>query len=235
MTLPRYTAQNALEDVPYLINGLHSVGSEDVLMASGQVSSLTPTTRHPPGTVLAYYTAGAEYVLATDSNADTGDAASVRSLITNPGAGGWDGNLLISGHWGSLTVALSADDTDAAVAAAIIAAAAAVNPEGPQITAADEVADSVVSITNKDVGADTWLKVTHATVATAFGANGATDAGTDPEIRVTTHYAELADIDGTAKDDMVPCLYAGYFDESNLVALTAQAKAVLTRRGSRFG
>ena len=224
-----------LEDVAFLLTGEGEAADADVIMASGQTSSLTPNHRHPPGTVLQKKTGDGKFYLATDqANADSPDAASINTLITNPGAGGWDGNLVIKGHWGTITVALSANDTDAAVAAAIIAAVAAQNPETQaRITAAD--ATGTVSITNLDVGEGTYLHAKHATVDAMFGANGADDVGTDPETVVTSYWAELKDLEGTATDARVPVVRAGHFDESALSSCTAEAKTILQKHGSRFG
>lgn len=223
-----------LEDVAFLLTGEGKKGGDDVVMASGQTSSLTPNHRHPPGTVLGKKTGDGKFYLATDSaNVDSPAPASINTAVTNPGSGGWDGNVVISGHWGTITVALSSDDTDADVAAAINAAVAAQNPETQaRITAAD--ASGSVSITNLDTGEGTWLHAAHATVTTMFGSGGADAVGTDPDYRVTTYWAELKDLEGTAVDAMVPTLLAGHFDGSELSALTAEAKAVLQKRGSRF-
>jgi hypothetical protein len=214
----------------------------DVVIQSDQVdagNTAFRTTFLRPGCVLAKRTSTGEYVLASDTNADHQAAASVATIATNPGSGGWNGNLIILGHWGTLTVALSADDTDAAVAAAIIAAAAAVNPEQGPITAADTTGE--VTITNKDKGAGTWLKAYHATVSDVFntgagvvdGAQGA--IGTDPEIVVTTDYVDMLNGAGTAVDAASgPVLRAGHFDAANLIQPTAEAIAVLLKNGSRL-
>lgn len=223
------------EDVAFLVDGqVPTQRGSSVLMASGQTSDVTPDHRHPPGTVLIKKTGDGKYYLADDlTNADSPSAASINTLITNPGSGGWDGNLIISGHWGDLTVALSGDNTDAAVAAAIIAAAAALNPEGQApITAAD--ASGSVSISNSDVGSGTWIHAYHATVTTMLGANGTGDNGEDPDVRVTNGWAELKDLNATAQDYSVPTVLAGHFRTSALSSLTAEARGVLERRGSRF-
>ncbi len=195
--------------------------------------SATPTHRIRPGNVVTYDTDGKNFLEATDSSADVATAAAVATLITNPGSGGWDGNVVISGHWGSITVALSGANTDAAVAAAIIAAVAAQNPETQaRITAADTTGE--VTITNFDVGDGTWLKAVHSTVAAMFGASGQEDAGTDPDVRVTLDYVDLKDEEGTAIDGAVLAARSGHFDASNLINLTAQARAILKRRGAKF-
>lgn len=224
-----------LDDVNPLYDGHNTQKGNDVVMASGQASSLTPTTRHPPGTVLIKKTSTGKYYLSTDvTNCDSPSAASVNTLITNPGSGGWDGDLVISGHWGSLTVALSGANTDAAVAAAIIAAAAALNPESQApITAAD--ATGSVSISNVDVGSGTWIHARHTTVTTMLGANGTGDNGTDPDVRVLADFCDLADINGTAADsNPTPTYTRGNFRTASMASMSAEARGVLERRGSNF-
>lgn len=217
--------------------------ADEAVIQSDQVdagNTAFRTTCLRPGVVLAKRASTGEFVLASDTNADHQAAASVATLITNPGAGGWDGNLIILGHWGTITVALSGDNTDAAVAAAIIAAAAALNPESQApITAADTTGE--VTITNIDKGAGTWLKAYHATVSGVFNTgagvvNGAQGAiGTDPEIVVTEDYVDMLNGAGTAVDAASgPVTRAGHYDAANLLGLTAEAAAVLLKNGSRF-
>ncbi len=211
--------------------------AEEVVIQSDQVdsgNSAFRTTYLRPGCVLVKRSSTGEYVLATDSNADNQAAASVATLITNPSSGGWDGNVVITGHWGTLTVALSGSNTDAAVAAAIIAAAAAENPESKApITAADTTGE--VTIYNTDKGAGTWLHVVHSTVTTMFGATGAGAIGTDPEVLVTEDYVDMLTGSGTAADAASgPVTRAGHYDAANLIGLTAETAAVLLKRGSRL-
>lgn len=227
----------SVDPVAHLVDGQARLAGNDVPMASGQASALTPTSLHPPGTVLVKKTSGGKYYLATDqSNGDRNTPASVATLVTNPGSGGWDGDVVIKGHWGSLTVTLSGANTDADVAAAIIAAIAAQNPESKaRVTAADTTGE--VTFTNLDSGPETWLSVHHATVTAMFGAAGASTTfgyPTNADYRVTDGYARLADIKGTAQDFLVPTLKAGHFRLSALSNLTPEAKAVLASRGSIF-
>lgn len=223
-----------LSDVPFLYDGRNSQRGSEVTMAKSQASSLTPTTLHPPGTVLIKKTSDGKFYLATDvANCDSPDAASINTLVTNPGSGGWDGDLIISGHWGTITVALSGDDDDAAVATAINTAVAAQDPETQaRITAAD--ATGSVSITNFDVGPGTWLHAYNADVAGMFGANGTDDQGNDADVRVTSDFVDLVDLNGTAADAQVPTLRKGNFRTAQLSSLTAEARGILERRGSQF-
>ncbi len=218
--------------------------AEEVTIAAAQVdagNSAFRTSFLRPGYVLVEHTdASGNYVAASDTNAKHQTAASVATLITNPGSGGWDGNLIILGHWGTITVALSGDDTDAAVAAKITAAVAAQNPETQaRITAADTTGE--VTITNMDKGAGTWLKAYHATVSGMFKAGaGVVDGaqggvGTDPDVVVTERYVDM--LNGAAASVAAQSgevLRVGFFDAENLINLTAEAYAVLSKRGSLF-
>lgn len=215
--------------------------AEEVVIQAAQVDSGNTAFRTSflrPGCVLAKRTSTGEYVMANDANADHQAAASVAALVTNPGSGGWDGDLVITGHWGTLTVALSGDDTNAAVRDAIIAKAAAENPESKApITSAltGSGATERVVIYNTDKGAGTYLHAVHSTVTTAYGAAGAGSIGTDPEIVVTEEYVDM--LNGSAVAVAAASkgvTRAGHYDAANLINLTAEAAAVLLKRGSRF-
>ncbi len=212
--------------------------ASEVTILAGQVDSGNSAFRTSfmrPGMVLVEHTDGSgKYVVGSDSNAKHQTQAAVATLITNPGAGGWDGTVTIQGHWGSFTVALSGSNTDAAVAAAIIAAAAALNPESQApITAADTTGE--VTITNHDKGAGTWLKASHGTVPTMFGAAGAVSYGVDPDVVVTEGYVDMLNGAAASVDALSgEVLRVGYFDAANLINLTAEAAAVLLKRGSLF-
>ncbi len=223
----------SLDDAAYLYDGQGAVQGNDVLMASGQSSSITPTYRHPPGTVLIKKTGDGKYYVATDqTNSDSPSGATVTALETADDD--WeDSTITLRGHWGTLTVTLATtDDTDAEVVSAINAAIAAVAPEqGPVISA---VVSNKVVVTNRDVGSGTWLHVLHNGCTTAFGATGTDDTGDDPDVRVSTTWVDLQDLAGTAADGLVPTLTKGRFRTASLSSLTAEARGVLERRGSTF-
>lgn len=205
-----------------------------VTVELGQVDSGNTAFRTSflrPGCVLVKRTATGEFVMANDANADHQTAASINTAVTNPGSGGWDGVVTIQGHWGSFTVTLSGSNTDAAVAAAIIAAAAALNPESQApITAAD--ASGSVSITNHHKGAGTWLRASHATVAGMFTAAGKAARGTDPDVVVTDDYTDMLSGAGVSQAGLARCTRAGHYKAENLINPTAEAVAVLEKRGS---
>lgn len=226
-------SETSLTEKRFLLTGELTKDGGSALLLAGQVSDLTLTHEHPPGTVLAYYTAGVGYVRADSASADHETPASVHALIDNPGAGGWDGNVTISSsEFDDLVVALSGANSDAAVATAINNAAAALNPESQAPLVASD--DGKVKIATVKKGKGVWIKAVHATVAAMFGASGATGNGTSPKIRVTRQTAWLKDDTGTGQDFLVDTIQAGDFDTSELSGLTAEARAVLEKNGSQF-
>lgn len=238
MQLPHFTT-TTFPGRRVLVDNLIEPQADSITLDSGNTDAgSTPAHRFREGNVVVYKTSTKTYVEANDATGDQQAAASVATLVTNPGSGGWDGDLVITGHWGTVTVALSADDTDAAVAAKIIAAVAAQNPETQaRITAADTTGE--VTIYNLDKGAGTWLHAVHATVTTMFGASGTQANGTDPDVRVTAQKADLKDEEGTAIPADVVAYRTGHFSLANLITggaagIPAQARAVLEKRGARF-
>ena len=227
---------DALTEKRFLVTGALTKDGGSARLLAGQTSDLTRTHEHPPGTVLAYYTVGVGYVRADHANADHQAAAAVAALVTNPGSGGWDGTVRITAHWGTLDVALSANDTNTSVRDAIIAALAAVNPEQGVATAdlTGSGGTERVRVVNRDKGKGTYLHVVHTTVTTMFGAAGTGANGTDPKVRVTRQTAWLLDGAGVAQDFLVDTVMAGDFDTSELSGLTAEARAVLEKAGSQF-
>lgn len=200
-------------------------------------SGSTPTTRMRPGNVIVKRASSGEYVEANDSNGDRCTPAAVTALETADDD--WESGVIrITGHWGTIDVTLAGtDDTDAEVVAAINTALAAVDPEQGPCKAS--VSGSRVVITNRDKGAGTYLEVYHTTVSTAFGAAGASttmDVGEDADYLVIDEgeYPDMVDEQGTARSAPVRTLQRGNFVTANLINLTSEARAVLSRRGSRF-
>lgn len=212
--------------------------ADEVVIEAGQIDAGNSSFRTSflrPGYVLVNHTSDADvYVAATDGDAAHQTAAQVSTLVTNPGSGGWNGDVTVEGDWGSFTVTLSGANTDADAAAAIVAGAAALNPESQApITAVDGTGK--VTIKNVRKGAGTWLKATHATVSTMFGAAGQSSYGTDPDVVVTEKYVDMLNGAGTSVNSASgEVLRKAAFDAANLINLTAEAAAILLKRGSRF-
>lgn len=218
-----------LTDVAFLIDGSRTVQREDVLVASGQTSSLTPDHRHPPGTVLREKASTGKWYLATDiTNGDTGTAATITSSSHTDGNGaivvvGNHGTISVTTTTGSGTEANNATDLNAD---ADFAAFYTASSGGGELT-----------ITSNAKSEEEWFYLDSTTMATAAFAEGVANAvqGVSPKFCVTTTFVELKDINATAKDELVSALSAGNFDESELSSLTLDAKAELIRTGSAFG
>jgi hypothetical protein len=218
-----------LADVAYLLDGQGApVRGKDVLMASGQTSGITPNHRHPPGTVLVLRTGTGKYELATSANVDTMGVAT----ITTSGHADGNGVIKLVGNHGTISVTTTTGSGTEANNATDL--------NGDSDFAAHyeaSSADGELTIASRNVGRDEWFYMHADTMATAAFSEGVANGvqGTDPDVRVTSDYAELKDIDGTAQDYLVANLTRGNFDESNLSSLTKEAKAVLLRGGSTFG
>lgn len=200
-----------------------------VLDSSNTDSGSSPATRFRRGNVVILRTSTGRYVEANDANADSPAPASVSASETADTD--WQSAVIsITVDGGvTFTVTLAAtDDTDAEVVTALNANA---------VFAANCIADvngGVVRIRTLEAGDDKHLLVS-ADLTTAFGASGTSDSGTDPDVRVVNENVDLIDEDGAAAHAEAAMLFAGHFDESNLINLTAEARAVLAKRGSIFG
>lgn len=198
----------------------------------------TPTHRMRAGNIVILRTSTGRYVEADDANADALTPATVSAIETADA--GWQSTTITTTIRGgvSFDVVLGAgDDTDAEVVTALNANA---------VFAANCIADEsggFVRIRTLEAGAEAQLHV-NSTLATAYGANGIADNGTDPDVRVMLELASLQDKEGTAINADANTARKGHFDESALIvggavaSLTDQnyieAKAVLLRRGSIF-
>lgn len=232
MPAPGFYSQS-LADVPFLLTAEGKKAGGDVLLASGQTSSLTPTSRIPPGTVVVKKTGDGKYYFADDAtDGDRNTAASVSSV--EAGDTGWVSAVItcvIDGRTIEVTLG-GADDTTAEIVTAL---------NGNAIFAAHLVASGTngnpLVITSLQKGAQVSLSVSSdidASTDTGFGAAGVSDNGADADYRVTDRFGHLVDLDGTAVDDLVGTLWAGHFKRTLLSNLTAEAEAVLLRRGSRI-
>lgn len=217
-----------LEDVRFLIDGKRSIQADSVLMASGQTSSLTPDHRHPPGTVLGEHTSDGKWYLAAGGSVVAPTQATITSSSHSDGNGaiklvGTHGTISVTTTTGTGTEANHATDLNAnqEFSASYIATSGA----------------GELTIKSLRAGPDEWFYIHSDTLATVGFAEGVANEvrGTGSKYRVTTTWVDLKDLDGTAKDELVPVLSAGYFDESVLASLTNEARAELIRNGSAFG
>jgi hypothetical protein len=224
----------ALTDKRFKLTGDLDKKGPVVVLAAGEVSDLTDTAEHPPGTVVCLDSDDGKCYRADSANGgDRNAAASVQSLEA-PDTD-WDGETItIAVFYPDGTgvekdvLAAATDDTIAELVALINA-----DPvlEGHVIASDAGAGDELVIETVKK-GA-VGLKVT-STLASAFGAAGQSDRGVEAKYFVTDHWAYLKNGDGTGRDYQVSTIRAGDFDTSELSGLTDEARAYLERMGSQF-
>lgn len=197
-----------------------------ITLDSGNADSGTSDATFRAGNVVVLKTSTGTYVEANDSTGDRNTAPAITSSGHSDGNGviaiSYKGGAVISvtTTTGSGTEANHVTDLNAAeeFAAHFIASSA-----GGELT-----------ITAKDTGADVYFHIHTDTMATAGFAEGEANAvsGTDADYRVTLSASGLTDSAGTAVNNDAESAVAGHFDFSKLINLTAEAKAMLLRRGS---
>lgn len=211
-----------------LDDSLSVFGGEVVLDSSNADSGATPTHRLRPGNVVVLRTSTGRYVEANDTNADTGTAPAITTGGHTDGNGviklvGNHGTISVTTTTGTGTEANNATDLNADSSFAAFYTASSAGGE--------------LTITANRAAADEWFYMHSDTMATAVFAEGIDNVskGADPDVRVVYAAGDLQDSDGTAQHNTCANLVRGYFDESQLINLTGQAKEVLARRGSIFG
>lgn len=222
----------------FLLSDARKVQGGSVRLKGG-VTTNWPTTGGkvmPAGAVVVKKTADGLYYLANDAvNGDRNAAASVESL-EKPDSD-WQSKTITwtvtypDGKVFGDTVALGAtDDSIAEVVAALNG-----DPSfRAHLVASDSGADDLLVITTVAKG-NVHLHVT-SDLESAFGEDGQEGVGSEADYRVVYEQRDLVGLNGAARDsDLTPTLLAGHFDESKLVGLTSEARAVLESRGSIFG
>lgn len=228
MEVPHFTS-TTLSGRRVLVDDSITPEVRSVTLDSGNTDSgSTPTHRFRPGNVVARRASTGRWVEANDANADVmGSPAAITS------SGHTDGNGVISvtGNHGVISVTTTTGSGTEANNATDLNADAAFKAHYVASSAANEL-----TITARAVGKEEWFYITSTTMATAAFAEGVDNAvaGEDPLVGVTLEYADLKDDDGTAVH--AECLVAmkGHFDASNLINLTAQARATLAKQGAKF-
>lgn len=235
MELPNFTT-TTLSGRRVLVDDSIGPQTKCVTSDSGNADSgSTPTTRMRPGNVLVKRTSTGRYVEANDSNGDRSTPPSVSSA--EAADTDWDGTTItvyLNGTLVATVVLAGSDDSTSEVVTALNTAFAAANLP----IVASGLNAAVLVVKAHPGGGNVSLRV-ESTLATAFATAGgagsyAEDVGLDADYVVTLEYADQVNDDGTAIHADVLVAQRGYFDASNLINLTADAKAVLRRRGSRF-
>lgn len=219
---------------------IHRIGVryDSVKVDSGNVDSgSTPTSQLRAGNVLVYKNSADRFVEANDS---TGDR-STRPVVSSAEAADtdWDGTTIttyLNGALVSTVVLAGTDDSTSEVVTALNADYAAKNL--PLLASGADLAVLVVTCQLAGLGNVLRLESTLATAyANAGGAGSfAEDAGNDADYVVLDEFVDLENRDGTAVHaDGRVIRGGGLLDESELINLTVDAKAVLTRRNVAFG
>ncbi len=214
-----------------LIDESLSVRGEHITLDSTVTDSgATPAHRIRPGNVVVLDTGDATYHEANDLA--NGDRNGQPAAIVSAGHADTIGVIAVRGNHGLIsTTTTTGTGTEAENATDLNANAA---------FAAHYIASSgggELTITARRPGADEWFYVDATTDALAAFAEGIANevSGADADYRVVTEAGDLLDPDAVAQNAPAVNLVRGYFDESQLVNLTAEAKEVLVRRGSIFG
>jgi hypothetical protein len=216
-----------------LVNSLIDPQVESVTLDSSNTDAgSTPTHRFRPGNVVVKRTSTGRYVEANDGNGDVflpPVVSSAEAADTD-----WDGTTItvyMNGDLVDTIVLAGTDDSTSEVVTALNTSFAAENV--PLVAAGADAA--VLTITMHAPGS---LRV-ESTLATAFGTAGgagsyAEDSSEDGDFRVVLEHVDLKDEEGTAIHADALVARTGHFDASNLINLTAAARAVLKRRGAKF-
>jgi len=209
---------------PNLSEGWHrTIVSEKTNVDGGS----TPNTLLRPGNVLLYDAATGKYF----DDAVSGDL-STQAQVDGTHTANWASKnvtLEIDGV-PVITFALSAGANVLATAVSDLNAngtfrahAIASNPSG-----------STIRVKSIRMGAEVHMKLSGDHADVFGGAAGTAARGTDGDYVVTLEYASELNPVGVSADAKVHVVGRGHFDESNLINLTADAKRVLLKRGSRF-
>ncbi|MCW8138112.1 MAG: hypothetical protein KIT58_04335 [Planctomycetota bacterium] len=226
--LPGLTIRS-LEHRRYVINHHPLVHGPDAILDRQARSPRAPVHRVLEGTVIVRVHGGYAFVDATDPRGARCAPAEVVAL--QPADAAWANT--------QLTLSLSAGlgfvvplDAQATTTAAVVDQLNRNLLFVTHFLASDQ--GGLVRIRTREAGAHKHVLV-ESSLPAAFGPSGAAAAGTDADYRVTDATVEVRDLEGNPIEVLVPTLLVANFDASELLSLTPEARAVLSRRGSYFG
>ncbi len=221
--------KRAFEHRRYLVNHHPLVHGADVTVDSAARSPILPPLRIQAGTVVVRHRQGRTFVPASDPQGARSTSAEVTAL--QPADATWAGS--------QITVSLAAGlgfpfglDAQATTTAEVVDQLNR-NPLFAVHFLADNAA-GVLRIRSRESGAHKVLMV-ESSLPAAFGPVGMASQGRDADYRVTDATVEVKDLDGNPIEALVPTIVVGHFLERELLDLTPEARAVLSRRGSLFG
>lgn len=227
-TIPHFTTTTVSGREVMVDNAIDPQADSITLDSGNTDSGSTPTHRFRPGNVVIKRTSTGRFVEANDANADDLGFPS----ITSSGHSDANGAIKLVGNHGTISVTTTTGTGTEANHATDLNADADFAAYYEASSAGGEL-----TITARNGGAEEWFYIHTDTIATAGFSEGEDNGvtGTTPDVRVTLGYADLQDEEGTAVHADVLAARRGHFDESQLINLTAEAKATLASRGSIFG
>lgn len=218
-----------LDDRRYIFDGQGLIRGQAVVLDRDTRSPLAPDYWIEPGTVIVRRKGSGRFVHASHPDGERNQPASVSSL--QPADPAWANAVITASLAQGLGFAVLLD------ANAVDNAAVIDQLNQSQAFAAhflaDEDANGHVRIRTRGSGAQRQLHV-HSALAAAFGPTGRAGHGLDADYRLTDAWADLRELGHGPAHYLVPTVLTGHFDESQLLHLTAEARVVLSRRGSIF-
>lgn len=220
--------QRDFEDRVFVVNHHPQVRGSDVVLDPATRSPLHPTYRVLAGTVVVRQAQAATFLDADDPRGERNQPAEARSV--QPPDAAWANTIVTVGPASGLATRVPLDPAATTVAAVVDQ----LNhyPDFWVHYLADDQG-GLVRVRTREAGAHTTLHV-ESTLPAAFGPLGAQGHGLDADYRVTDAAVEVRDLDGNPTEALVPTLVVGHFLERQLLHLTPEARAVLSRRGSLF-
>lgn len=226
MEVPHFTT-TTIDGRRVLVDDSITPECQSVTLDSTNVDTGTPTHRFRPGNVVGRRASTGRYVEANDANVDVAIPPSITS------AGHTDGNgvIKLTGNHGTISVTTTtgsgteANNVTDLNANAVFAAHYVASVSGTDL-----------KIEARGAGKEEWFYMHSDTMATAAFAEGVDNGsnGEDGLYGVTLEYADLKDDEGTAVHAECLVAFKGHFDASNLINLTAQARAALKKQGAKF-
>lgn len=194
------------------------------------------TTILRPGNVLCKISGTGKYTEANDSQVTETVHASVTGTVSDASSNAGFGKTFKwkykDGPEQTITMGstTASHDTNAEIVALLNA-----DPDFSADLIAEE-SGNFVKISARRAGSMEYFKVTAGTLNAVLGFVDDTEhKGTDGDYIVLRDYLDMFDAGGVASDQHgVTVVRKGHFDESELINLTADARRILTQRGSLF-
>lgn len=204
------------------------IRGSDVVLDPSVRSTSRPDFRIPEGTVVVRRAGSRLYVAATDPRGERCAPAEVLSSQAPDPT--WANQIVTASLAPGLGFTVLLDQ--AAVGIAEVTDQLNRDPLFSAHFLADDM-NGLVRIRTREAGAHKLIHVSSSLLA-AFGPLGVEGRGRDPDYRVTEATVEVQDLEGKPLEALVPTVAVGHFKTLELLQATAEALAVLTRRGSLF-